>query len=86
MWIKNAWLPCSRLTGQQAMKHTSKKVHAGFETQGRHHKKSKTGVSVAPKEELMSPILPPVGFPACITCQMTRGGGGGVLHPVEVSK
>ena len=38
--------------------HTSKKVckgiHPGFETQGRHHQKSKTGVSVAPRRGLMS--------------------------------
>ena len=38
-----AWLPCWPLTGQQAMKHTSKGVHAGFETQGGRHTKSKTG-------------------------------------------
>ena len=29
-------------------------MHPGFETQGRHHQKSNTGVSVAPQKELMS--------------------------------
>ena len=29
-------------------------VHSGFETQRRHHQKSKTGVSVAPQKEIMS--------------------------------
>ena len=29
-------------------------IHPGFETQGRHHQKSKTGVSVAPRKGLMS--------------------------------
>ena len=32
----------------------NKAVHSGFETQLRYHKKSKTGVSVAPQKELMS--------------------------------
>ena len=27
-------------------------IHAGFETQGRHHEKSRTGVSVAPQKDL----------------------------------
>ena len=31
----------------QARKHT---IHPGFETQGKHHQKSKTGVSVAPQK------------------------------------
>ena len=29
-------------------------IHPGFETQGRHHQKSKTGVSVAPQKGLVS--------------------------------
>ena len=29
-------------------------IHPGFETQGRHRQKSKTGVSVAPRKALMS--------------------------------
>ena len=29
-------------------------IHPGFETQGRHHQKFKTGVSVAPQKELVS--------------------------------
>ena len=32
----------------------SKAVQSGFETQRRHHQKSKTGVSVVPQKELMS--------------------------------
>ena len=36
----------------QARKHTSEGIHPGFETQGRRHKKSKTGVSVAQKKDL----------------------------------
>ena len=38
----------------QATKHASKGIHSGFETQGRHHQKSKTGVSVVPEKGLMS--------------------------------
>ena len=38
----------------QAINHTSKGIHPGFQTQGRLHKKSKTGVSVVPQKELMS--------------------------------
>ena len=30
------------------------RIHPDFETQGRHHQKSKTGVSVAPQKGLMS--------------------------------
>ena len=30
-------------------------IHPGFETQGRHHQKSKTGVSVAPQKVHMCP-------------------------------
>ena len=29
-------------------------IHPGFETQGRRHQKSKTGVSVSPQKELAS--------------------------------
>ena len=32
----------------------SKAAHSGFETQMRHYKKSKTGISVAPQKGLMS--------------------------------
>ena len=32
-------------------------IHPGFETQGRHHQKSKTGVSVASQKGLMSPKM-----------------------------
>ena len=38
-------------TGDKAHKQW---IHPGFETQGRHHQKSKTGVSVAPQKGLMS--------------------------------
>ena len=33
---------------------TNKVAHLGFETQGRHHQKYKTGVSVAPQKGLIS--------------------------------
>ena len=33
--------------------HTSKAIHPGFETQGRHHQKSETGVLLAPHKELV---------------------------------
>ena len=33
---------------------STQEIHPGFETQGRCHQKSKTGVSVAPRKELMS--------------------------------
>ena len=32
----------------------NKAAHSGFETQRRHHQKSKTGVSVSPQKGLMS--------------------------------
>ena len=38
----------------QVMKHTSKGIHPGFETQGRRHQKSKIGVSVVSRKRLMS--------------------------------
>ena len=38
----------------QARKHVSDIIHPGFETQGRCHQKSKTGVSVAPQKGLVS--------------------------------
>ena len=37
----------------QATKHPSKLIHPGFGTQGRHHQKSKTGVSVALQKGLV---------------------------------
>ena len=37
-----------------ACEHISMYVDPGFETQGRHHQKSKTGLSAAPRKELMS--------------------------------
>ena len=37
--------------GEQVLKST---IHPGFETQGRHHQKSKTGVSLAPQNGLIS--------------------------------
>ena len=36
------------------MPSANKAAHSGFETQRRHHQKSKTGVSVVPQKELMS--------------------------------
>ena len=36
---------------------TNKAAHSGFETQRRHHQKSKTGISVAPQKGLMSSKL-----------------------------
>ena len=38
----------------QARKHVSEGIHPGFETQGRHHLKSKIGVSAAPQKGLMA--------------------------------
>ena len=38
----------------QAMKHTSVRIHPGFENQGRCHQKSKTGVPVAPQKGVVS--------------------------------
>ena len=32
-------------------------IHPGFETQGRHHQKSKTGVSVAPQKDSCPPKI-----------------------------
>ena len=59
------WLPCWPLYSQQVshqrwiwgshkQESMQKWIHSGFETQGRHHQKSKTGVSEAPRNELMS--------------------------------
>ena len=36
------------------MKHASEGIHSGFETQGKCHQKSKTGVSMAPQKGLVS--------------------------------
>ena len=41
----------------QVRKHTSEGIHPGFETQGRHHQKSKTGVSVGPPKGLVPYIF-----------------------------
>ena len=38
-------------------KHDVKGTYGGFETQGRHHQKSKTGILVAPHKGLMSSII-----------------------------
>ena len=35
----------------------TKGIHPGFETQGRHHQKSKTEESVAPQKDLCSPKI-----------------------------
>ena len=63
-WIERARLPCQPLKGSkcctrgESEDHTREKacrkgIHHGFETQGRHHQKSKTGVLVAPRKGLM---------------------------------
>ena len=66
MWIKMAKLPCWPLHSQQVLnqrwiwgihcvqtrKQASEEIYPGFETQGRRHQKSKTGVSVAPQKGL----------------------------------
>ena len=39
----------------KAMKHSNKGVYPAFETQGRHHQKSKTGVSLTPTKKDQSP-------------------------------
>ena len=44
----------TKILRKEARKHTSEGIHPGFETQGRHHQKSKTGVSVAPQKGLVS--------------------------------
>ena len=43
------WIHCAL-----AIKDVSKSIHSTFETQRRHHQKSKTGVSVAIQKKLMS--------------------------------
>ena len=63
-WIETAQLPCWPLYSQQVShqrwiwgshkQENMQGIHPGFETQGRHHQKSKTGVSVAPQKGLMS--------------------------------
>ena len=60
MWIEKAQLPCWPLYSQQVSHQrwiwgslkweSTQGIHPGFETQGRHHQKSKTGVSVAPRK------------------------------------
>ena len=45
--------PEGNLSITQVRKHV-KGIHPGFETQGRHHQKSKTGVSVVPRKILKS--------------------------------
>ena len=63
-WVEKAWLPYWPLYSQQVSHQrwiwgshkweSTQWTHPGFETQGRHHQKSKTGVSVAPQKGLMS--------------------------------
>ena len=58
------WLPRGQQVSHQrwiwgihcmlATKHISKRIHPGFETQGRCHQKSKTGLSMAQQKGLMS--------------------------------
>ena len=48
---------CHRITvqsGLEVQKHASEGINSGYETQGRHHQKSKTGVSVSSKFFLKS--------------------------------
>ena len=64
MWIDKARLPGWPLYSQQVSHQrwmwgshkwkSTQGIHPGFETQGRHHQNSKTGVSVAPWKGLMS--------------------------------
>ena len=41
-----------RILHMPPLKSTDKAAHSGFETQGTHHQKSETGVSVAPKMDM----------------------------------
>ena len=51
-------VPVFRFEGcMEVMKHTSKGIHPGFETQGRRHLKSKTGVIVASPKRTNIPII-----------------------------
>ena len=57
--IKKTWLPSQQVLHQRWIWGSHKwesvqGIYPGFETQGRHHQKSKTGVSVAPWKGLMS--------------------------------
>ena len=64
MWIKKALLPCWPPYGQQVSHkrwiwgshrwESTQGIHPGFKIQGRCHQKSKTRVSVAPQEGLVS--------------------------------
>ena len=65
MWIKKAWLSCGPPYSQQVshqrwiwgshkQESTQIGIHSSFETQSRHHQKSKTGVSVAKRKGRMS--------------------------------
>ena len=52
-WIEKAWLPC-HTRGESDKQESMQEVHPSFQTQGRCHQGSKTGVSVAPWKGLMS--------------------------------
>ena len=64
---KHDGLPCWLAIDQQVSHHrgiwgshkweNTQGIHPGFETQGKHHQNSKTGVSVAPQKGLMSTKL-----------------------------
>ena len=56
-WWKRQWVSHQRwiwgIRCAQVRKHASEGIHPGFETQGRRHQKSKTGVSVDPQKGLV---------------------------------
>ena len=83
-WIEMTWLSCWSPKGQQVshqrwiwgfccmqvMNHVSKVIHPDFETQGRCHQKSKTGVSVPDKKNWW----PPKHFKKIINASVTTDG------------
>ena len=83
MWIKKAQLPCWPLYSQQVLlqrwiwgshkQESTQGIHPGFETQGRRHQKSKTGVSMAPTKRTYDLIGLRVSFPLDSSCHCVVG-------------
>ena len=99
VWIQKVWLPCLPLYSQQVLHQrwiweshkweSMQLIYPGFESQGRHHQKSKTGVSVVPRKGLMSSKKKVNIQESPTTCCVASAryaalsyGGGGVPHPV----
>ena len=61
--------PEVNLRNMQVRKHTSEGIQPRFETQGRYHLKSKTGISVAPQKYFCKNSLGDLSLDNLLTCK-----------------